>query len=139
MKETKEEVKDAEASWDEVGMEKSKFFSPEKDKPYTITIASAQLVRDERYLDKDGVPKLTLKLKLATINGAPTDQEWATGSWSIIREVKKCVMDKSLERSSFLMKMKEEAGRRAYIFEKVGEKQSPPSSFYDDVIEAYIP
>lgn len=128
MEETLEEVK--EIGWDEVDVDDGKYFRPGKDQPYNLTIADAGVVKNAKFKDKDGNPKIQVRLKLATINGEKTALEWRTGSWSVIREIKKCVLDKTLKRSVFLLKMKNDGNKTIYVFEKTGEVKAPSKSAY---------
>ena len=141
MEETLENIE--EIKWDEVDVDDGKYFRPEKDKPYNLTIADARVVKNVKFKDRNGNPKIQVRLKLATINGEKTSLEWDTGSWSVIREIKKCVLNKTLERSVFLLKKKDDGNKTTYVFEKTGEVKASPRSAYppdnkEKEVEAFL-
>lgn len=138
MKETKEEVKEikqAEASWDEVEKKSEgdgKFFKPELDRMYKLRIKSAKPIKSARFKNKDGTPKVRVVLEIATIDGEPSDQTWETGSWSVMGVVKPFVVAGLLDKCEFLLKRREDGERTTYIFEEINGVKTPSSSFHSN-------
>lgn len=133
MKQNEETIPEYEkADWGEyekAQSESGQYFKAELDKNYNLVFKKAMLVRDKKYLDNNGKPRLKIILSLASINGAPSEKVFETGSFSIMREIKKTVDDGSLERSTFLLKKRAKGGDKIeYIFEKIGEVAGKPAS-----------
>jgi hypothetical protein len=133
MEETMENIPETEkVEWDVLegkeGTAGSKYLSVKPEVTYILSVKSADLYRDNRWKDAQGQPKLKLRVVLESVNKEPANgQVWETGSYTVMKEVRKSVKDGSLARSSFLLKKKDTEGKVTYVFEKIGEKS--PTSF----------
>jgi len=140
VKKMEEKIEDLEkVEWSELSSKDkesgSKYFQVKPDTTYILTLASAELHRDNRWKDANGQPKLKCTLALKTVNDAPANgQIWETGSYTVMLEVRKAVQNGSLAKSKFLLKKKDAEGKITYIFEKIGES-SPSSS---DKVGAFL-
>lgn len=126
MKQSEEQLE--EMSWDEYDQreaEGGKYLKVELDKPYEISVKSDRLVKDPKFKDKRGEPKVKLILELATVNGQPSDKTFETSSFTVINEIRKAKKDQSLLRSVFLLKRKQEQDKTKYVFEKLREVAGP--------------
>ena len=141
MQETKEEIKEVEASWNEVEKREGsgKFFKPELDRMYKLRIKSAKPVKSEKFKDKDGKPKVRVVLALASIDGKVSELIWETGSWSVMNTIKPFAVAGLLDKCEFLLKQRKENEKVSYIFEEINGVKSPSSSFHQDSdIEAFL-
>lgn len=127
------------ANWEEFDRREAEYgdyLRLEPDKPYMIMVKKATLVEDQKYKDRNGNPKMKVILELATVNDNVTDKVFETGSFQIMKEIRKADKEGKLQRSVFLLKKKQEGDKTKYIFEKVSEKggatpSSGPEAFMD--------
>jgi len=113
-----------EMSWEEYDKrenEAGKYLRVEIDKPYEIMVKSAKLVRDSKFKDRNGNPKIKLVLELSSVNNQPSDKIFETSSFTVIKEIRIAKRDESLPRSVFLLKKKQEQDKTKYVFEKLRE------------------
>ena len=108
------------ANWSEV-KEKgdTRFFSPQYDQAYKVTISSVELVK--KAFKAGDEPKLKACCILKTINGDPSGKIWETGSFSIMRELKKHIKDEKWcgANVTYLLKKKKEGDKTTYVFEEL--------------------
>lgn len=124
MKENEEKVTDAEDEWAEFDKEMASggnFLKLETDKTYKVVIASAELAESDKFKDRQGKPKKQMILTIDKLNGDPCGKKWTTGSWNVMKEVRKAMKDGSLQRSVFLVKKKQDGDKKYYVFEKLDE------------------
>jgi hypothetical protein len=136
-----EKIEEVEANWNEVEKREGsgKFFKPELDRMYKLRFKSAKPVKSEKFKDKNGNPKIRVILGIASIDGKVSDLTWETGSWAVMNTIKPFAVAGLLEKCEFLLKQKKEGEKVSYIFEEIsGVKSTPPSSFNDDVLEAFL-
>lgn len=122
----KQEVNEQQtiASWSDVTdkPKDGKYISPEYDVSYKIVIASISLYK--KPFKAGDVPKLKAACVLKTINGEPSGKIWETGSFSVMKELKKHVDKEGVWCGTnvvYLMKKKKEGDKTIYIFEELGE------------------
>lgn len=128
MNEKTEEVKNAEDGWEQFDKDMAKggnFLKLEVDKPYKVVISKAELIESDKFKDKEGKPKKQMELTIEKLNNEPCGKKWQTGSWSVMKEIRKAMKDGSLARSVFLVKKKQEGDKKSYVFEKLEELQAP--------------
>lgn len=113
-------MNEKDVSWCEV-KEKgdSRFFSPQYDMAYKVTIGSVILVK--RAFNEGDEPKLKVQCALKTLNGEPSGKIWETGSFSIMRELKKHIKEEKWAGSNitYLLKKKKEGEKTTYVFEEL--------------------
>jgi len=131
MEKKTEDVKEAEDDWAKFDKEMEQggnFLKLEVDKPYKIIISKAELVESDKFKDKFGKPKKNMELTVEKLNGEPCGKKWQTGSWSVMKEVRKAMKDGSLARSVFLVKKKQDGDKKSYVFEKLEEIAAPANA-----------
>ena len=119
-----ENESEGKPKWAEIGNGDKKFFSPEADKSYRISISKVEL--SKRAFKEGDKPKLKAVCTLATIDGQPTDKVWETGSFSVMRELKRHIVAEEWKgmHLSFLLKKKKDGDKTSYVFEDLGSLEA---------------
>ena len=120
-------------SWKDLGTgnrDSKTYLTVDFDQWYDVVITEAKLKRDSVYKDKKGNPKLKVCITFAEVNGEKVPGlKWETGSWTVIKELKKAIEEEVLSTTLFTMKKKKEDNKTIYLFErKRALTPSPPSS-----------
>lgn len=142
--EARQETLVKDISWDAIGGEQdttsSKYFKPELNVRYDITIASAKAV--EKTFAGKTEPTKMVEMQLATLNGEPTEKVWSCGSWLVMKVVKGHVKAGTLTNKKFLVKKTMQNNKQVYLFEEIGDAgaQAPhtPHGDFDNDAEAFL-
>jgi hypothetical protein len=110
-----------DASWSEVNEKASRYFKAEIDKGYKATFSDVKLAK--RAFNKGDEPKLKAICTIATLDAQPSEKIWETGSFSVMKTLKKYVKDENWIGANvvFFLKRKELDGKTTFIFEELGE------------------
>jgi hypothetical protein len=114
------------AKWAELDTKPNdkKYISPEYDKSYRVTLSSVTLAR--KAFKEGEKPKLKAVCVIKTLNGQPSGQTWETGSFSVMRELKKHIVGEEWKGSEvvYLLKKKKEGDKTTYVFEELGSVEA---------------
>ena len=110
--------------WDEINdtPKESKYFSPEKDVKYEVVFSNVEL--GKKAFKEGEEPKLKAFCTIKTLNGVALGKIWETGSFSVMRELKKHIDkdDKWVGANvEWFMKKKIDGNKTSFIFEELGE------------------
>jgi hypothetical protein len=119
-----ENLNEQPPKWSDIGDGEKKYLSLETGKSYKISISKVVLVK--RAFKAGDEPKLKAVCTLATIDGQPTNKIWETGSFSVMRELKKNIKEEIWMGAHilFLLKKKNEGDKISYVFEDLGTVES---------------
>lgn len=110
--------------WDAIDAPKeSRYWQPELGKSYRIRFLKVDEPKPRAFKEGDK-EKLRVLCHLRAINGEPSDLIWETGSYSVMRELKKHVLAGSILRTEFLIKKEKKGDKTSYIFEPLGLEET---------------
>jgi hypothetical protein len=139
MKQTEVKV-DEWSGFDEAMAQGDRFFQPVVNETYRLVFRSAKpAAPDEKFKDQAGKPKLRIHLTLESMNGVPSQLEWTTGSFTIMREIRTAQKAGKLNQTEWLFKRKDENGKTKYIFEKIREFNSPLPRTISNHVDRVMP
>ena len=107
------------ASWDDVSEKANKYFKAEIDKGYKVTFKDVVLAK--RAFKAGDEPKIKALCTINTLDGQAFDKVWETGSFSVMKELKKHVVENKWvgQNVVFLLKRKEADGKTTFVFEEI--------------------